>query len=361
MSAGPRAGPHGPPSSEGEQKSTNREEEVVKGTSGNKYCKIFVGGISWTTTDDGFERFFSKFGEVTDCIVMRDKVTRQSRGFGFVTFKEEKSVEKVLEKKLELDGRILDCKPAVPKDEIEQTGAPATQKTRKIFVGGIPQDCTEAAFEKFFGQFGTIVDAKIMTDGMTGRPRGFGFVTFDSEQPADKLSQMHHIELNGKQVEVKKAVPKARLDGRGGPPADRGGYTSSYAGGGRGGGGYSSGGYGAGGYSGYDHGRGGGRGYRGGYNADHDAGRYGRGYGGGYGRGRPKPNPEYTTYTTPAYQAGQGSSYPGYSAGAYPSGYAAGAYPPGGYPQGGPVNSGYSGDYGASGKFTWIRKHLVAE
>ena len=72
--------------------------------------KIFVGGLSWDTTDDGFRHYFSQFGEIQDAIVMRDRHTGTSRGFGFVTFVDYSSVDKVMKERCELDGRSFDCK-----------------------------------------------------------------------------------------------------------------------------------------------------------------------------------------------------------------------------------------------------------
>ncbi|KAF5981073.1 glycine-rich RNA-binding 2 [Fusarium coicis] len=48
--------------------------------------KLFVGGLAWATTSDTLRAKFSEFGEVTDAIVMTDRETGRSRGFGFVTF-----------------------------------------------------------------------------------------------------------------------------------------------------------------------------------------------------------------------------------------------------------------------------------
>ncbi|RKL44406.1 hypothetical protein BFJ72_g4139 [Fusarium proliferatum] len=48
--------------------------------------KLFVGGLAWATTSDSLRAKFSEFGEVTDAIVMTDRETGRSRGFGFVTF-----------------------------------------------------------------------------------------------------------------------------------------------------------------------------------------------------------------------------------------------------------------------------------
>ena len=48
--------------------------------------KLFVGGLSWETNQDSLLRYFSRFGEVIDCVVMKNAETGRSRGFGFVTF-----------------------------------------------------------------------------------------------------------------------------------------------------------------------------------------------------------------------------------------------------------------------------------
>ena len=48
--------------------------------------KIFVGSLIQKTNDDDLREFYSQFGEITDCIVMKDKSTGKSRGFGFVTY-----------------------------------------------------------------------------------------------------------------------------------------------------------------------------------------------------------------------------------------------------------------------------------
>lgn len=50
--------------------------------------KIFLGGISPITTHDMVYKYFSAFGELIDCVVMQDRATGKSKGFGFVTFKD---------------------------------------------------------------------------------------------------------------------------------------------------------------------------------------------------------------------------------------------------------------------------------
>ena len=50
-------------------------------------CKIFVGGLNLETTQDGLKAHFEKWGEVVDCVVVKDPHTKRSRGFGFVTYK----------------------------------------------------------------------------------------------------------------------------------------------------------------------------------------------------------------------------------------------------------------------------------
>ncbi|CAL5427134.1 unnamed protein product [Camellia sinensis] len=81
-------------------------------------------------------------------------------------------------------------------------------RTRKIFVGRLASTVIEADFKKYFEQFGTITDVVVMYDHNTQRPRGFGFITYDSEDAVDKVLLKTFHELNGTMVEVKRVVPK---------------------------------------------------------------------------------------------------------------------------------------------------------
>jgi len=174
----------------------------------SKGRKIFVGGISWDTTDAGFTNFFSRFGEIKDAIVMRDRLTGASRGFGFVTFAEPSSVAKVLAQELKLDGRVVDCKIAIPKGQV--SGGKRAHRTKKIFVGGLSSKTTVEEFREHFSQFGNVADAVIMIDHDSGRSRGFGFITFDSEETVEDVMRRVHA-ITDKQVECKKALPKAKM------------------------------------------------------------------------------------------------------------------------------------------------------
>ncbi|THY32513.1 RNA-binding domain-containing protein [Aureobasidium pullulans] len=168
--------------------------------------------------------YFSQFGEVTECTVMRDGATGRSRGFGFLTFRDPKTVNIVMVKEHQLDGKIIDPKRAIPRDEQERTS--------KIFVGGVSQEATEADFKNFFMQFGRVLDATLMMDKDTGRPRGFGFVTFDSEAAVDRTLE-RPLEILGKYIEVKKAQPRGNL--RGNEDNNNGGFKKQSFGGQQGG------------------------------------------------------------------------------------------------------------------------------
>ncbi|KAF9203155.1 hypothetical protein BGZ49_006726 [Haplosporangium sp. Z 27] len=61
-------------------------------------AKVFVGGLSWGTTDDSLREGFGIHGEVTDAIVVKDRETGRSRGFGFVTFADADSAEEAIKR-----------------------------------------------------------------------------------------------------------------------------------------------------------------------------------------------------------------------------------------------------------------------
>ncbi|XP_020571537.1 heterogeneous nuclear ribonucleoprotein 1-like isoform X2 [Phalaenopsis equestris] len=178
--------------------------------------KLFIGGISRDTNEVRLREYFESFGEVLEAIIMKDRITGRARGFGFVVFADPSVAEKiVMEKHLIIDGRMVEAKKAVPRDDhcilnrnSNSIHGSAPGQMKKIFVGGLASTVTNSDFRRYFEQFGTINDVVVMYDHNTQRPRGFGFITFESEEAVIKVLQKSLHELNGKMVEVKIAIPK---------------------------------------------------------------------------------------------------------------------------------------------------------
>ncbi|KAJ4891551.1 RNA-binding (RRM/RBD/RNP motifs) family protein [Raphanus sativus] len=185
--------------------------------------KLFIGGISWETDENLLREYFSNFGEVSQVTVMRDKATGRPRGFGFVAFSDPAVIDRVLQDKHHIDNRDVDVKRAMSRDEqspagrqgsfngnrsFDSGGGGANVRTKKIFVGGLPPALTSDEFRAYFETYGPVSDAVIMIDQATQRPRGFGFVSFDSEDSVDLVLHKTFHDLSGKQVEVKRALPK---------------------------------------------------------------------------------------------------------------------------------------------------------
>ncbi|KAF9608143.1 hypothetical protein IFM89_007529 [Coptis chinensis] len=307
--------------------------------------KLFIGGISWDTNEDKLNEHFGKYGQVEQSVIMRDKISGRPRGFGFVVFADPSVLDRVLQDKHTIDGRTVEAKRAMSREEQQTTsrsgnpggagrnfGGGSNMKTKKIFVGGLPPTLTEEGFRQYFETYGSVTDVVVMYDQTTNRPRGFGFISFDTEDAVDRVLHKTFHELNGKMVEVKRALPKdanSSGGGGGGRSMGGGGYQGYGASGGNGGSydgrmesnryiqpqtagsnfpAYGSSGYGAPGY---------------GYGAGSNGVGYG-GYGvGGYGSasggyGNPNaPNAGYGGGPPGAARSPWGAQAPGYGSGAY--------------------------------------------
>ncbi|XP_043291675.1 heterogeneous nuclear ribonucleoprotein A1-like isoform X1 [Cervus canadensis] len=244
--------------------------------------KLFIGGLSFETTDESLRSHFEQWGTLTDCVVMRDPNTKRSRGFGFVTYATVEEVDAAMNARPhKVDGRVVEPKRAVSREDSQRPGAHLTVK--KIFVGGIKEDTEEHHLRDYFEQYGKIEVIEIMTDRGSGKKRGFAFVTFDDHDSVDKIVIQKYHTVNGHNCEVRKALSKQEMASA--SSSQRGRSGSGNFGGGRGGG-----------FGGNDNfGRGGNFSGRGGFGGSRGGGGYGgsgdgyNGFGndGGYGGGGP--------------------------------------------------------------------------
>ncbi|EGN94846.1 hypothetical protein SERLA73DRAFT_61826 [Serpula lacrymans var. lacrymans S7.3] len=153
--------------------------------------KMFVGGLNWDTTDEGLRKYFSEFGKVDACTIMRDPDGR-SRGFAFLTFDDPESVNAVMIREHYLDGKAIDPKRAIPREE--------HLRNTRYFVGGLAPTTNAESMREFFSAFGKVVDATVMIDRESGRSKGFGFVTFEDSNNADQFVGKLGLMLDDKQV-----------------------------------------------------------------------------------------------------------------------------------------------------------------
>ncbi|KAM9320503.1 heterogeneous nuclear ribonucleoprotein A1 [Gastrophryne carolinensis] len=275
--------------------------------------KLFIGGLSFETTDESLRNHFERWGTLTDCVVMRDPNSRRSRGFGFVTYSSTEEVDAAMSARPhKVDGRLVEPKRAVSREDSTRPGAHLTVK--KIFVGGIKEDTEEHHLRDYFEQYGKIDVIEIMTDRGNGKKRGFAFVTFDDHDAVDKIVIQKYHTINDHNCEVRKALSKQEMATASANQRGRGGSGGNF--GGRGG------------FGGSDN-YGGGRG-----------GNFGGGRGGGFGGGRG------------GYGGGSGDGYNGFGNDSYGSnppysggsrGYGGGQ---GGYGGGGSQGGNYGGGSG---------------
>jgi len=104
--------------------------------------------------------------------------------------------------------------------------------TKKLFVGNLSFQTTDADLNNLFGQVGKVESVSIITDRMTGRSKGFGFVEMSAEDADAAIQKLNGSEFGGRNLTVNEARPPVKRDfggggggggGRGRDRGDRGG------------------------------------------------------------------------------------------------------------------------------------------
>lgn len=212
-----------------------------------QFRKMFIGGLTSSTTEENLKEYYSQYGKILDCIVMRDPGTKRSRGFGFITYSKQSEVDDAMSHRPHtIDGKSVDPKRAVPRDQSQRSEA--IMSSKRLYVSGVREEHTEEMFKNHFNKFGNVLKVEIIADKNTGKPRGFAFISFDDYDAVDKCVLIKSHVINNYRCDVKKALSKEemaklqqqereRMDraartrgppmggpGGWGPGADRGGY-----------------------------------------------------------------------------------------------------------------------------------------
>lgn len=174
-----------------------------------KLKKVFVRNLSFDTGDEALRNAFAGFGAISEAVVIINKATGRSKGFGFVTFETAEDASKAIaNSSIDIDGRTAYCNLAAQRDagrggssRNDQQGPggfgggpspggflpgasgvppPGDTSQTKLFVRSLDFKTTSDGLRQAFSVFGAIKEAVVLEDKGTGQSKGYGFVTFET-------------------------------------------------------------------------------------------------------------------------------------------------------------------------------------
>ncbi|KAJ8544667.1 hypothetical protein K7X08_017250 [Anisodus acutangulus] len=145
--------------------------------------KLFVRGLGWETTTDKLRQVFSVYGELDEAIVITDKASSKSKGYGFVTFKHvDAAILSLKEPNKKIDGRITVTQLAAAGNSGNSQSSDVA--LRKIYVGNVPFEISSEKLLNHFSMYGEIEEGPLGFDKQTGKAKGFAFFVYKSEEGA---------------------------------------------------------------------------------------------------------------------------------------------------------------------------------
>ncbi|XP_063232630.1 ELAV-like protein 4 isoform X2 [Bacillus rossius redtenbacheri] len=141
---------------------------------------LIVNYLPQTMTQEDMRSLFSSIGEVASCKLVRDKLTGQSLGYGFVNYSRSEDAEKAISSLngLRLQNKTIKVSHARPSSE--------AIKGANLYVSGLPKTMTQQELEDLFSPFGKIITPRILCDNFTGLSKGVGFIRFDQRREAER-------------------------------------------------------------------------------------------------------------------------------------------------------------------------------
>jgi len=162
----------------------------------DRKTNLIVNYLPQTMTQEEIRSLFSSIGEVESCKLIRDKVTGQSLGYGFVNYHRQEDASKAIQtlNGLRLQNKTIKVSFARPSSE--------AIKGANLYVSGLPKHMTQPDLERLFSSCGNIITSRILCDNISGGSKdgsvpglskGVGFIRFDQRVEAERAIQ----KLNG--------------------------------------------------------------------------------------------------------------------------------------------------------------------
>lgn len=177
--------------------------------------KLFISNLNYDTDEQALEQRFQESGTISECKIIRDTTTRQSRGFGFLTYQNPTDAGEAILRfnGTEIDGkeiRIEFAKKSRPRNQRERSRSPVgdgkDQTGKNLYVTNLSYSTQEEDLRGIFDEFGSIADCKIVRDFETRKSRGFGFVTFSELEDANKArNRLNGREIEGREIRIEVA------------------------------------------------------------------------------------------------------------------------------------------------------------
>lgn len=193
----------------------------------SQYTNVYVKNIPLAATEEVVRALFSQHAEITSAVIMRDG-EGNSRGFGFVNFKDHEGAARTVEalhgKPFDFSGithpegkNLFVCRAQKKNErqaELRQRFAKLQQEQVQryqglnLYVKNLDDEFGDEWLKNEFSQFGNITSARVMRDEK-GNSKGFGFVCFSTPEEATKaVTEMHGHVYGSKPIYVALAQPK---------------------------------------------------------------------------------------------------------------------------------------------------------